>query len=153
MKRILLVLALVFGIAFLVIQFFQPDKNNSPVSNDDLFSQVEVPTVIQQKLKSSCYDCHSNQTKYPWYNNVAPVSWMIANHVKEGTEELNFSNWGAYSKRKQISKLSEISEVITEKSMPLPSYLLIHKKARFSPEDVEAFTVWTDQTIKKMMEK
>ncbi len=78
------------GAGFIIIQFFQPDKNNQAVSANDINNHLEIPTVIQEILKNSCYDCHSNQTKYPWYNNIAPVSWMIANHIKEGKEHVNF---------------------------------------------------------------
>lgn len=153
MKPYLLKFGILMGIASLVIQFFRPEKNNGPITNNDIFKQLQVTEPIKAKLQTSCYDCHSNQTKYPWYNNVAPVSWMLANHVKEGKAELNFSEWGTYSKRKQISLLSNMSEVIADKSMPLPSYILIHKGAKFSDSEVENVTLWSDKTIKNLIQK
>jgi len=93
-------------IAFVGIQFMPTTRNQSnEVLETDFFKTFDAPNNIQQLLKNSCYDCHSNSTNYPWYNNIQPVSWFLEHHIKEGKKELNFSEFGGYSKRRQESKL------------------------------------------------
>lgn len=136
-----------------IIQFFQPEKNYQEITSDDLFSQIEVPENVGNLIKNSCYDCHSNQTNYPWYNRVAPVSWMIADHIKVGKDNLNFSTWGQLSKRKQIGALSEICEVCENHEMPLNSYLIIHKDAALSAEDIQQICDWTETSVSAVMKR
>lgn len=150
-KALLIVIVCIFGL-FIIIQFFQPNRNIAPITEDDIFAQVKTPDSIKNKIIASCYDCHSNQTKYPWYNKVAPLSWMIADHIQNGKEELNFSVWGTLSKREQLGVLNGISSVLEDKSMPLPSYLKLHNEARFSIEETEAITSWTEVTMEALFE-
>lgn len=138
---------LVFLIITLAIQFLQParNKNGQAVGND--FSKAfTVPENVQGILKKSCFDCHSNQTEYPWYTYIQPVGWWMDSHVRKGKEELNFSEFGSYSKRRQMSKLKSIAESIEDETMPLPSYALIHKKAKLSNEEKGLILNWVKNT-------
>lgn len=151
MKKILITIAVVVVAGLIVIQFFPPEKNSSAVTQASIFYQLEVPELIKKKLVNSCFDCHSNQTRYPWYNKVAPISWILSNHIREGKEHLNFSRWADYSKREQIKMLGEICEVLEEGSMPLKSYLLIHTEAKIFDHDVENICEWTDEASMKIL--
>ena len=102
---------------------------------------------MQSLLETSCYDCHSNTTNYPWYANVQPIGWLLAYHVTKGKTALNFSDFGSYAPRRKISKLSQIENSIADNSMPLASYLLLHKNAKLSAKDKMIITGWID-TIK-----
>ena len=134
-----------FGIILLVviIQFFRIDKTN-PVSDPgvDMFVVENVPDDVQTLLKTSCFDCHSNSTRYPWYTNIAPVSWWVKHHIDEARDELNFEEWGTYSEKKKAHKLEEIEEMIEEKEMPLPSYLWIHDEAKLSKQEQKKLIIW-----------
>lgn len=119
-------------ILLLFLQFFQPvrniDKGQAPPSD---FMQVYNPTIsIQRTLLNSCYDCHSNNTSYPFYSYVQPISYFLEKHINKGKQELNFNEWGNYSNRKKRNKLSAIREQIENNRMPLPSYTMIHKNAK-----------------------
>ena len=153
MKRLLLVSASLLLILFVGIQFFQPDKNISAPTQDDIFKQLDVPEEIQSQLIISCFDCHSNNTKYPWYSQVAPVSWLMNKHVVEGKKALNFSEWGTLNKRKQISALSGVAEETEEGSMPLNSYLKMHKNAVLTDKTTKQIISWTDEAIEQIMDK
>ena len=96
-----------------------------------------VPETIQKKLQVSCYDCHSNNTQYPWYNKIQPVAWFLEDHIKEGKAELNFNEWDSLSSRRKASKLRSIIKQIENGEMPLDSYTLIHKDAKFSEAEAE----------------
>ena len=93
-------------------------------------------------LKTSCYDCHSSESKYPWYSNVAPVSWWVKDHINEGREELNFSEWGTFSDKRKAKKIHEVLEEVEEGEMPMTPYLIIHTDAKLSPEQTENFMSW-----------
>lgn len=128
----------------IIIQFFRIDKS-APETNpqDDILVVENVPYEIGIILKTSCYDCHSNATRYPWYSNVAPVSWWLKNHVNEGRDELNFSDWGTYSERRRDHKLEEIDELVSEDEMPLSSYLLVHGDAKLSEKQKKQLVNWS----------
>ena len=130
-------------IAFVGIQFMPTTRNQSnEVLETDFFKTFDAPNNIQQLLKNSCYDCHSNSTNYPWYNNIQPVSWFLEHHIKEGKKELNFSEFGGYSKRRQESKLKSIVNQIKDDEMPLKSYVLIHQNAKLSKIQKETLLNW-----------
>src|SRR5579863_1909172 len=132
-------------IAFAVIQFFHPQKNSSSVvSPNDITLHYSVPENVHAILKSSCYDCHSSNTVYPWYNNVQPVAWWMANHVKEGKRELNFSEFGSYAPKKQYHKLNSLIDSQREGWMPLDSYLWIHRDAVLNQQQKEVLISWAD---------
>ena len=127
----------------IAIQFIRPARNVSGQAlATDIMNTVSVPDTVMSILKVACYGCHSNNTRYPWYTNVQPVAWMMANHVKEGKADLNFSEFGSYSKRKQANKFRSISESIREGSMPLPSYTPMHNDARLDEVQKKTIMEW-----------
>jgi len=130
-------------IAFAVIQCIQPARNKSgQVLQTDITNMYEVPADVQRVLKSACYDCHSNNTRYPWYSYIQPAGWWLAHHINEGKEELNFSDFGSYSPRRRISKLRSIENSIHDGSMPLSSYTLLHRDARLTEEEKRLIIAW-----------
>jgi hypothetical protein len=151
MKRLLIIIAGSILLAFIVIQFFRPEKNQSAVTTDDIIYTLEIPNSVKRTLVNACYDCHSNQTRYPWYSNIAPVSWMLANHVKEGKEHLNFSAWKQYSKREQISQLDDICEMVEKREMPLKSYTFMHSEAIILEYQVKELCTWTEAAARSIM--
>lgn len=131
-------------IAFAVIQFIQPARNQSgQVLQTDITHVYPVPAQVQTILRAACYDCHSNNTRYPWYSRIQPAGWWLTYHVNEGKEELNFSDYGAYSPRKRINKLRSIENSINDGSMPLSSYTLLHKEARLTAAEKQLIAAWT----------
>jgi hypothetical protein len=142
-KKILLGLLGVFTI----IQFIQPSRNKShDISPTDLTRTFNVPQNVQSLLQSACYDCHSNNTKYPWYSRIQPIGWMLASHIRQGKAELNLNDFGSYSKRRQISKMNGIANSVKEGSMPLSSYLVVHKEARLSKNEKALVIDWAIKT-------
>ncbi|MBE7170098.1 MAG: heme-binding domain-containing protein [Williamsia sp.] len=130
-------------VLLITIQFIRPARNNDKhLLTTDIIKTVPVPDTVLGILKSACYDCHSNSTRYPWYVNIQPVAWMMAGHIKQGKADLNFSEFGAYSKRKQAHKLRAVSEVLLECSMPLSSYTLIHTDARLDEAEKKIIIAW-----------
>ena len=103
---------------------------------------IQFPNNIKQLLQTSCYDCHSNNTAYPWYNKIQPISWFMERHIKEGKVELNFSEFGNYTKRRQKNKLKSIISQIEKEKMPLTSYTLIHRNAKLSDEEKIKLIEW-----------
>lgn len=117
----------------LLIQLFRIDKSTSPVDPQKDFVSINPPNdEVRALLKTACYDCHSNQPSYPWYTNIAPVSWWIKHHIDEGQHELNFSEWGSYSEKRKHHKLEECIEMIEEGEMPMASYTWMHKEAKLT---------------------
>jgi hypothetical protein len=138
-KRFLVLLLLVF----IIIQFFRPAKNKSKeISSNDITTKYTVPQDVQAILKTSCYDCHSNNTYYPWYNNIQPVAWWLKNHIDEGKRELDFSEFAAYRIGRQYKKLEEINKEVKEGEMPLESYTLIHGDAKLNQQQKLILANW-----------
>src|SRR5687768_15468360 len=109
-------------VAFIIIQFIRPAQNKSLASQpNDITVTMAVPTDVQQILHKACYDCHSNNTAYPWYSYIQPVYWWLNHHVAEGKDELNFSEFGTYNLKRKLKKFNEISGEVTEGEMPLKS--------------------------------
>ena len=144
--KILKKIAVLLLIVFVVMQFIRPDKNQTDDKDYVLAFESETkPTVeVKELLKTSCYDCHSNQTVYPWYNNIAPVSYWIDEHIEHGKEELNFSEWASYSVKKKDHKLEELIEEVEEGEMPLKEYTWTHREARFTNEQKELLINWAN---------
>lgn len=141
-KKILIVLLVVL----VVIQFIRPEKNSTTaVSENDITAYYTVPENVQSILKKACYDCHSNNTEYPWYANIQPLGWWLQDHINEGKEELNFSEFGTYSAKKAAHKMEEVGEMVEEGEMPLESYTLIHKDAVLTHEEAETLIKWSKQ--------
>lgn len=138
-KKILLALLIIF----ILIQFIQPEKKHSAgTMPDDVFARHPANENVTQLVKRACYDCHSNNTTYPWYASVQPVAWWLDHHVNEGKEELNFSEFANYPAKKANHKMEEVIELIENKEMPLQSYTLLHKDARLTEEQRKAIMDW-----------
>ncbi len=138
-KKIIWLVLLVFA----AIQFIRPARNNSgQVTAAGIQQVVAVPQNVQVVLEKACYDCHSNTTTYPWYVNIQPVGWFMAHHINEGKEELNFSEFGSYSLRRQQNKLKSIASQVKEGEMPLFSYTLIHRNAVLSDSEKTLIINW-----------
>lgn len=149
-KKILLGLSLVF----IAIQFVHPALNkNSGERPDDFAKLFVVPVGVQSTLKNACYDCHSDNTIYPWYTNVQPIGWMLARHINNGKSELNFNSFGSLSQRKQISKLKGIVNQVKDDEMPLSSYKLMHSKSRLLPQDKKLLTEWFTAIVDSLQNK
>ncbi len=131
-------------------QFIRPEKNLSADINNDITKAFIVPDSIQNILKTSCYDCHSNKTVYPWYAEVQPVAWWLSDHVGEGKREVNFNEFASYKPRRQFKKFTEIIEQEEEDEMPLKSYTIIHRNAVMSPEKKAQLIAWA-QAMKDTM--
>ena len=139
---------LLFLLGVLVlIQFIRPARNTSGQAYPADISQIyPMQENVQGILKTSCYDCHSNNTDYPWYANVQPGGWWLTSHIRKGKEELNFNEFGNYSSRKKQSKLKAISNSIKDGTMPISSYTLIHRNARLSGTEQELILNWIEKT-------
>lgn len=134
-------------LVFIGMQFIRPEKNLD--SGDHLaafLNETNPPAEVRELLKTSCYDCHSNNTVYPWYNNVAPVSYWLADHVKEGKGHLNFSAWNTYDAKRKDHKLEEVVETVEEGEMPLNEYTWTHEGARLTQAQREAIIEWAKKT-------
>ncbi|MDC7994148.1 MULTISPECIES: heme-binding domain-containing protein [Flavobacteriaceae] len=144
--KIVKIIAGIILVVFVVIQFIPTTRNQSDtVPQTDFMLVHKVPEAIQKKIQVSCYDCHSNNTQYPWYNRVQPVAWFLEDHIKEGKAELNFNEWDSLSSRRKTSKLRSIIKQIESGEMPLDSYTLIHRDAKFSKEETEEIINWVTQ--------
>lgn len=142
-KKILIGLLVVF----IAIQFYRPEKNSSKEQDTVAFLQeTNPPQEVRDILKNTCFDCHSNNTVYPWYNNIAPVSFWLADHIEEGKSELNFSEWNTYSNEKKDHKLEEIYEETERKSMPLKEYTWTHSEAKLTDVQIDAVVKWAKET-------
>ena len=142
-RKILKITAVVLVVAFIIGQFIRPDFTNPPVIQaETLQASTEVPPDVQQILSRSCNDCHSNETKYPWYSKITPSNWFLKDHIDEGRREMNFSVWNTYKPEKKAKKLEELCEQVEEGEMPLPSYLWIHRDAVMATGDAERLCVW-----------
>ncbi|MEQ8907739.1 MAG: heme-binding domain-containing protein [Vicingaceae bacterium] len=135
--------ALLIILVFAILQLFRGENRpyQDPTEND-LFAVEKAPEGIELYMKNNCYDCHSNQVNHPWYSEIAPVSWWVQDHVEEGSEHLNFSEWGKYSAKKKAHKMEEAVEEVEEEEMPLLSYTLIHREAILESDEKEALLAW-----------
>jgi len=137
-----------FIIIFTGIQFIPAHRNTSTeLLETDISKSFAVPIKVLEIFKRSCYDCHSNNTRYPWYNKIQPISFFLENHIKEGKKELNFSIIGSYSNRKLKGKLKSIKSQVEDDEMPLFSYTLMHRDAKLSERDKTLIKQWTLQLL------
>ncbi len=128
-----------------VVQFFHPAKNiNTTTSRQDIAALYTVPDSVNQVLQKACMDCHSNNTRYPWYNNVQPVAWWLNDHIKDGKRELNFSEFGARTPEKQARKLKKLAKEVQDGDMPLSSYTWIHKDAILTDQEKNLLITWAN---------
>lgn len=132
-NALLIILAL-----FIFIQFIQTEKTN-PVSNKKL--EIKAPAEIKKILRRACYDCHSNETSWPWYSYIAPMSWSIGSHVKNGRAWVNYSIWESYSQKEKKDKLKETYRAVYA-AMPIGSYTYFHASAKLTKEERESVREW-----------
>lgn len=146
--KVVKMVSIVFVVVFVGIQFVPTSRNESDlVLETDIRTLYEVPEKVGSIFKTSCYDCHSNNTKYPWYNKIQPAGWFLERHIQKGKDELNFNEFGTYSSRRQKSKLKSIGSQIADGEMPLSSYTLIHGEAKLSESDKKIVITWVNKMI------
>ena len=146
-KKILIVIPV---LAILIQLFPAPAKTNPPIDPSRGFSSVmKPPPEVQALLKRACYDCHSNETNWPWYANIAPVSWPVRQHVVDGRKHINFSEWlrPGETTFTRWSELEEIAQAVMDQSMPIPGYDLMHPEAKLTTAEREAIAKWADGAI------
>ena len=148
MKRLFRVLrwvVIVLVVGLIIAQFFGPAKTNPPGdAAQAIESRLQVTPPVAAILDRSCIDCHSNKTRWPWYSNVAPVSWFVISHVNEGRQNLNLSEWGRYTPSDAEGLFKQICKQVKVGAMPLSSYTPLHPGSRLSAEDVTTLCAWTD---------
>lgn len=148
LKKILLILLLVL----IAIQFIRPEKNIHPQPGPaDISTVYAVPADVDSILVKACNDCHSNNTRYPWYNNIQPVAWWLKDHVDEGKEDLDFNEFAAYPAWKKYDNMKEIKKQVDEGEMPISAYRLVHTDARLTDAEKKTLTLWSEN-IRQQME-
>jgi Haem-binding domain len=144
-KNFFKITTIVLVVAFLGIQVVRPARTNPPVDESQtIFARTQMTPQVASILDRSCRDCHTNKTVWPWYTNVAPVSWWLSNHVNDGRRILNFSEWGKLPSDRQDRKLRQICDEVQDGVMPLSSYTPMHPQARLSDQDKKTLCDWTD---------
>lgn len=151
MKRMLRWVAVVIAMFFLGVQFVRPLRTNPSFDGAHaLQSHVDVPSEVGAVLGRACMDCHSNQTRWPWYSNVAPASWFVADHVDHGRRHLNFSTWARYDRDRAEHLMGDICKEVKSGTMPMPSYLLLHPGAKLTPQDVKTLCDWSTSESRRL---
>ena len=144
----------VLVLTFVTIQFFQPDKNNTSIDKSQSIAVITpISDTVNALLQSACYDCHSNNTRYPWYTNIQPVGWWLRHHINEGKQHLNFDEFVSYSTEKQQDKLEEIVKSQQDGWMPLDSYTWIHKDAKLTDGQRQQIIAWAKEVEKSVSNK
>ncbi|EFK34001.1 MULTISPECIES: heme-binding domain-containing protein [Chryseobacterium group] len=144
MKKVLKIILAIVLFIFIAIQFYQPALNvdKGQVYTTDFTQVYKMPVEVKAMLQTSCYDCHSNNTKYVWYDYIQPARAIVENHINNAKEDLNFNEWGTYTNRKQERLLNSIKEQIETKQMPLSSYTMMHKNTKLNDEQIKILTNW-----------
>ncbi len=122
---------------FVLAQLVRPEKTNPPVTGE-----LKAPAAVATVLRRACYDCHSNESKWPWYSQVAPVSWLVTRDVNEGRKHLNFSVWESYEAGRKAKKLEGIAEEVGQGEMPMAIYVPLHPEAKLSDADKALVVEW-----------
>lgn len=142
-RKILKWVGVTLLVALVLIQFYRPERNTNPnTTADDIVNAYSVPADVASVLHKACYDCHSNNTNYPWYNNIQPVALWLDDHVREGKDELNFSEYGSFKTKRKLKKLKEIVKEVEEGEMPLDSYTWIHGEAKLTAAEKQLLIDW-----------
>lgn len=155
MKKFARASLFVILVSFVAIQFFRPEKNLGADAgpNDLIIQHHDMPGALQEIFRNSCYDCHSGHTRYPWYADISPFSWIIDRHIANGKAALNLNEYGLLEDIKKLSVLNDICEVVAENSMPPANYLMLHKDAALSEDDAAALCDWTDEAAMDILRK
>ena len=150
MKKNIRKILIITLVVFLVIQLYQPARNTDggQVLPSHITKLYNIPDSVNVILTTSCYDCHSNNTRYPLYSYIQPARSFMERHIRKGKKELNFSEFGNYSRRRQESKLEGISKQVKSGEMPLPSYTLLHKNSKLTPKERETIIGWIENVLK-----
>jgi len=136
-------------VGLLAAQLVRPARNLSVIPGpNDISVKQAVPPAVQGLLQRACYDCHSNNTKYPWYSEVQPVRWWLDSHIKDGKRHLDFSEFGTYTAKRANHKMKQTAEQVESGEMPLPSYTWMHPEARLTPQEVKLLADWARATEK-----
>lgn len=142
-KKSLKILGLVLLVAIIIAQFFGPEKNDGNIASVNAFiADTNPPEDVEIILKNTCFDCHSDHTRYPWYDKITPINYWLADHIDHGKGHFNVSKWNDYSDKKKDHKLDELIEMVEAKEMPLPSYTWMHGDADLSQEEIDAVVSW-----------
>lgn len=141
--------------SFIFIQFFRVEKNlgDEVSKNDFLKTNPAMPELLQSLFKASCYNCHSNNTIYPWYAHIAPFSWIIDQHIRNGKDEVNFAYYDTFTDRQKVGLLDEICEALSDSSMPPQNYLMLNPDAILTKEDIAAICHWTETEAFSILRK
>lgn len=151
MKKILKWTVIGLGTVFILIQVIRPDRTNPPVNPANDYTQsMTVPADVKSIIDRACRDCHTNETRWPWYSNIAPVSWLLADDVHEGRRHMNLSEWGTYKLSRKISRLSNIDTQLSDGSMPLPNYVRMHPEAVLTQADRDKLSHWANEEGRKL---
>lgn len=153
MKKTLTWTGIVVLVIGLGIQLRQPDRANPTVDESKtIYASMQVPPEVKSVIERACSDCHSNQTRWPWYSYIAPASWLVSDDVAQGRKHLNFSTWAEYKKNRQVNKLEEIGDQVKDKAMPLKKYLLLHPSAQLSASEIELIVQWAEKERDRLVE-
>ena len=154
MKKVLKIVLIIIIIIFIIIQFIRPTKNaGEEIAANQITAVQQVPDDVQQILKVSCYDCHSNTTYYPWYSKIQPITWFLDDHIVEGKKELNFSEFANYPTYRRYKKLKEIGKEVKKGDMPISSYTLVHRDASLNADQKLLIENWVANAMKEMEAK
>ena len=144
---------LIIFFLFVIIQFVPAGRPDTiPENENDLIYNNHIPESIVNILKTSCYDCHSNETSFPWYSHVAPVSWLVNRDVIKGREELNFSEWESQSKMDKAKNIDKIIDEVKGGKMPMRIYILMHSEAKLNEDARQQFVDWADNYAESLFE-
>lgn len=133
---------------FMVSQFLSPKKNQSGLyAVNQFFLDTNTSKEVQILLKEACFDCHSDQTDYPWYNSITPINYWLNSHIKGGKKHFDVSKWFSYSDNRKVHKLEELVEEVKERKMPLKSYTWTHKSAVLDQNQINSLVNWANREI------
>ncbi len=151
MKKLIIISAAALFVAFVVTQFFQPEKNISESTENLVINSENMPSEVKEAFQNACLDCHSNNTKYLWYHKISPVSWMINQHITNGKKELNLSEWKTLDDYDKIKALEDMKQEIERGTMPLKPYVMMHREAKLDKETQKAIIEWIDKKSDELM--
>ena len=152
MKRVLKIVAILLVVLVVGIQAIRPARTNPPVDESQTINaKTQMPPEVASIIDRSCRDCHTNKTVWPWYTNVAPVSWWLSNHVNDGRRAMNMSEWGKLDPNRQDRKLRQICDEVQDGVMPLSSYTPMHPMAKLSDQDKKTLCDWTEKERERML--